>query len=167
MGKLFTFNSAKQLSLVALLSLAAAAAQAMGPMGGGLSHRGGGADMMMAGRMERLLEDADASEAQRAQIKQIMNAAKADLKNQRDAGRQLREQAMALFTAPNVDAGAVEVWRQQMQSQRETASKRMTQAMVEAAGVLSPEQRAKLAERMKKMQARMAEHRHGEGRTGR
>jgi protein CpxP len=34
----------------------------------------------------------------------------------------------------------------------------MGQAMVDAARVLTPEQRAKLAERIKKAQARMSEH---------
>ena len=34
----------------------------------------------------------------------------------------------------------------------------MSQAMIEAARVLTPEQRAKFAEKMKKRQARMTEH---------
>jgi Spy/CpxP family protein refolding chaperone len=147
--------------LVATLSLSSFGAQARGmegPMGG----KGGGPDMMMAGRMEHMLDMVDASDAQRTQIKQIMDAAKQELKAQRAGGRNLHEQQMALFTATNIDAVAIEALRQQMSTQHEVASKRMSQAMVDAARVLTPEQRAKLAERMKRMQARMegarAEH---------
>ena len=64
---------------------------------------------------------------------------------------------MAVFTAPTVDANAAEQVRQQMLAQHDAASKRMTAAMVEASRVLSPEQRAKLAERVKERQARMQE----------
>lgn len=43
-----------------------------------------------------------------------------------------------------------------MSALHETASKRMSQASIDAARVLTPEQRAKIAEIMKKRQARMA-----------
>ena len=117
-----------------------------------------GSFVMMGGHMEHMLEAVDATDAQRAQIKQIMQAARADLKGQMDAGRKLHEQGLALFTAPNIDAVAIEAVRQQAQAQREVASKRMSQAMIDAARVLTPEQRAKFAEKMKKRQARMMEH---------
>ena len=141
-------------ALVSLLALSGFAAQARGH-----GDHGGGGHGMMGGRIERLLETVDASDAQRSQIKQIMDAARADLKGQRDAGRKLHEQGLTLFAAPNVDAAAIEALRVQMQAQRDTASKRMSQAMVDAARVLTPEQRAKFAEKMKKRQARMSEHR--------
>ena len=111
----------------------------------------------MGGRIEHLLEAVDATDAQRAQIKQIMQAARADMKAQHQAGNKMRQQGLALFAAPNIDAAAVEALRVQMQAQHEAVSKRMSQTMVEVARVLTPEQRAKFAERMKKRQARMAE----------
>ena len=144
--------------LVAALSFSSLGAQAMGMMGGN-------PEKMMAGRMEHMLDMVDASDAQRAQIKQIMDAAKQELKAQHIGGRELQQQRLALFTAPNIDAAAIEALRQQMSAQHEVASKRMSQAMVDAARVLTPEQRAKIAERMKRMHARMeagrAEH-HGD-----
>ncbi len=111
-----------------------------GPHGGGMFH----------GRMiERMLDTAGASDAQRSQIRQIAQAAAADMKSQHEAGRALRERQMALFTAPTVDANAVEQLRQQQLAQHDQASKRMTQAMLDISRVLTPEQRVKIAERMK------------------
>jgi len=142
-------------AVAAGLSLSGLLAQAQGPMG----HRGGHEMMAMGGgHVEHMLDMVDASDAQRSQIKQIMDAARADMKTEHEAARKLREQAQTLFAAPNIDAGAIEALRLQMTAHHEQVSKRMSQAMIDAARVLSPEQRAKMAERMKKMQARMAKH---------
>ncbi|HSV71116.1 MAG TPA: Spy/CpxP family protein refolding chaperone [Methylibium sp.] len=127
-------------------------------------HAGHGGSMAMdsprhVGRMvERLLDGAQATDAQRAQVRQIVDAAAADLKAQRDAGRSLREQQLQLFTQPTVDANAVEQLRQKQLVQHEQASKRITQAMLEISRVLTPEQRAKLAERMKARADMMRRH---------
>lgn len=123
----------------------------------------GGAEMMMFGgppehvdrAVDHLLDGLNATDAQRSQIKQIAIAAAADLKAQREAGRGLREQGMQIFTAPTVDAAAAESLRQQMSAQHEQASKRMLQAMLDVAKVLTPEQRVKLGERMKERHAAM------------
>ncbi|MEJ6004512.1 Spy/CpxP family protein refolding chaperone [Paucibacter sp. AS339] len=167
MFKSSILSSGKKSAVAALLAVAALGAQAMGPMFpmSAMGHRGGG-DMMMGGHADHMLDSVDASDAQRAQIKQIMQAARTDLKSQQESGRKLHLQMMELLSAPTIDGAAVEALRQQTLAQHEVVSKRMSQAMVEAARVLTPEQRAKLAERMKKMQARMAEHQHA-GPSGR
>jgi len=122
-----------------------------GPHGPGM----GGHSAMMAnpehlGRMvDHMLDGLNASATQRNQIKQIVQAAASDLKAQRDAGRALREKGLQIFTAPTVDAAAVEALRQQALAQHDQASKRVTQAMLDIAKVLTPEQRAKIGERMK------------------
>lgn len=113
-----------------------------GPMG---EHHGG---MMGGPRAERMLEAVGASAEQRAQIRQIMEAARADLQAQRESGQALHQQMRQVFTQPTVDANAVEVLRQQQMARHDAASKRRMQAMLEASRVLSPEQRAKLAELM-------------------
>ena len=150
--------------LMALLSTLAVTAWAQPMMGGGMGgHHGmGGGGMMMGGSPERMgrvldhmLDGLGATDAQRAQIKQIAQSAAADLKAQRDAGRGLHQRALQLFTAPNVDAGAVESVRQQMLAQHDQASKRISQAMLDISRVLTPEQRAKIGERMKEREARM------------
>jgi periplasmic protein CpxP/Spy len=122
-------------------------------MGGGMMFRGSPERM---GRMiDHMLDGLNASDAQRSQIKQIAAGAAADLKAQAGAGRALRQRAMQAFTAPTVDAAAVEQVRQQMLQQHDQMSKRMTQAMLDVARVLTPEQRARLGERMRDRQARM------------
>ena len=131
-------------------------AQPMGPGG----HHGMGGGMMMGGSPERMgrmvdhmLDGLNATDAQRSQIKTIVQAAAADLKSQRDAHRALRQQGMQIFTAPNVDANAAETLRQQMMAQHDQVSRRMTQAMVDISRVLTPEQKAKIAEHLQKRAA--------------
>ena len=135
-----------------------------GGPGMGHMHHGMGGGMMFGGSPERMgrmidhmLDGLNASDAQRSQIKQIAAAAAADLKTQAQSGRALRQRGMQIFTAPTVDAAAAEQTRQQMLQQHDVMSKRVTQAMLDVARVLTPEQRAKIGERMRDRQARMEE----------
>jgi periplasmic protein CpxP/Spy len=157
---------AKRLAAAALIALAGGAtlsAFAMEHRHGGPGMMGGGPGMgmgmgPMSGRgMDRMLDGIDATDQQRAQIRQIMQSAMGDMRSQREGHRALLDRAMAVYTAPTVDANAAEQVRQQMLAQHDAASKRMTAAMVEASRVLTPEQRTKLAERMKERRARMHE----------
>lgn len=128
-----------------------------GPMGGYMGGGFGGHGMMGGRAVDHMLDGLNASDAQRSQIRQIMQAARADMQAQRESGRALREKAMQVFAAPNVDAGAAESVRQQMLQQHDQASKRMLQAMLDVSKVLTPEQRAKLGERMKQRADMMRE----------
>jgi Spy/CpxP family protein refolding chaperone len=118
----------------------------------------------LAGRgLDRMLDSVNATDAQRQQIKQIAQAAKADLKAQHDAAQSLHEQAMTLFTQTTVDAAAAENLRQQMLAQHDQASKRMLQAMLDISRVLTPEQRQQIAAHMKQHHAQMQQRWHGRG----
>jgi Spy/CpxP family protein refolding chaperone len=141
-------------TLVAVSSATALSAWAqpmMGGMMGGHEGRGGmhGGPEQMGRMVDHMLDGLSATDAQRAQVKQISAAAAADMKAQHEAGRALRDKAAQIFAAPTVDAAAAESVRQQMQAQHDQASKRMLQAMLDISKVLTPEQRAKLADRMK------------------
>lgn len=125
-------------------------------MGGGEHGRhGGGMDMQWSGRM---LDAVKATPEQRAQIQQIMEGARTDLQAQREAGQALRGQLMQAMAQPNIDANAVEQVRQKMLAQHDQVSKRRMQAMVDAARVLTPEQRKQLAERMAQRRGMMERH---------
>lgn len=102
---------------------------------------------LMGGRYgQRLLEEAGVSAEQRAQIRQLVDAARADRQGTQDAGRALHEQMRQLFTQPTVDANAAEALRQQVLARIDAASRRQMQLMLDVSRVLTPEQRAKLAE---------------------
>lgn len=114
---------------------------------------------MMGGRgLDRMLDGVNATDAQRSQIKQIMQAAHTDLQAQHDAGKSLHEQAMSLFTQPTVDANAAEALRQQMLARHDQASKRMLQAMLDVSRVLTPEQRQQIAQKMQQRHEMMQRH---------
>jgi len=128
---------------------------AMGPSAGPMMF----GDGPHGGRgLERMLDGINASADQRSRIHDIIKAAQADLRTQREASRGLREQAMTLFAAPTVDANAVEALRQRMQQQRDVASRRWTQAMLDVSAVLTPQQRKQLVDRMQQRRDMMQRH---------
>jgi Spy/CpxP family protein refolding chaperone len=142
--------------LAAVLGTVTLSAWAM-PHGGG--HGGPGMGMMMGGRgLERMLDSVNASAEQRTQIKAIAERAATDFKAQREAGQASRDQWIALFTQPTVDANAAEALRAQNMQRHDQASRRMVQAMVEISRVLTPEQRKQLAERMQQRRSMMERH---------
>lgn len=158
--------------LVAGLSLALAGAVAGGAWAasGGPGGAGGhgmpghhamgapGAGGMFGGMLQRLLDKANATPQQRTQIEQIMQASAAELRAQHDESRALREQAMALFSQPTVDATALEALRQKQLAAHDAASKRMTATMLEISRVLTPEQRKQMADYMTQRRDMMQRH---------
>jgi Spy/CpxP family protein refolding chaperone len=157
--------AARFAAVCVLLIATAGAAVTTNAQGMGGHGHGDGPGMMMFGGspehigrgVDRMLDGLGATDAQRAQIKQIAMAAATDLKAQHETGRALHEKGMQIFAAPTVDAAAAESLRQQMLAQHDQASKRVLQAMLDVSKVLSPEQRAKMAERMKQRRAVMQE----------
>lgn len=157
------------LALASLVSQTAFAAPADGPMGGpmgghsmhhGRGGPGGHGGMGMDGRhVARMLDVVNATPDQRSQIKTIMDAAHKDMAALHDNGGKLRQQSLSVFTQPNVDARAAETLRQQMLAQHDAASKRMMQAMLDAAKVLTPEQRKLLGDKMAQRRGMMERHR--------
>lgn len=167
------FNAARLVGgtvLVAVLGSIALSAAADGGQGrhGGRGGHGGQGMGMMEGRMgERMLDSVNATAEQRAQIKQITERARTEMKAQHEAGRALREQGMKLFTQLTVDANAAEALRKQMMQQHDQASQRRMQTLIEVSRVLAPEQRKQLSDRMSQRrdmsQRHMQERRSMEG----
>lgn len=120
---------------------------------------GSGMGLPFAGPgFERVLDDIKATDAQRKQIQGITAKAHADLRALHDKARDQRQDAMAIWTAPKIDAAEAEKQRQQMLAQHDQVSKRVMQAMLDVGQVLTPEQRAKAAESLKQRRERMHEH---------
>lgn len=120
-----------------------------GEAGGGMPFAGPG--------FERLLDDVQATDAQRKQIRDISDKARADLRTLHEGAQAQHNEAMAIWTSPKIDAAEAEKQRQKMLAHHDQVSKRMMQAMLDVGQVLTPEQRAKAATVLKQRQERMHE----------
>lgn len=131
----------------------------MGWRGGDIGNRGGermggGFGMMFPGaierRVNRVLGAVDASTEQRQKVRTILEAAGNDLYSVRQQRMDNRKQIAAALAAATIDRAKIEQLRQDQLKLNDTASKRMTDALTEAAEVLTPAQRAELAKRMER-----------------
>jgi Spy/CpxP family protein refolding chaperone len=119
-----------------------------GMHGGGMM--GGGMMGMLAGRhLDRMLDRIDATDEQRAKVRDISRAARNDVEKLTDVLQPMRKSAMDLLAAPTIDRAAVEGVRNRVSAVTDEISKRVTTAMLDVAQVLTPEQRAKIAAEMK------------------
>jgi protein CpxP len=90
----------------------------------------------------------DGTADQQVKIANIAKAAVADLRPLHEKAHAARAPAVTLLTAPTIDRSAIERLRAEQIGLAETASKRIAQALADAADVLSPEQRRKVADWM-------------------
>jgi len=156
------------LALAGGLMPAASAAQSGDHAGHGVPPAMGQMDPMgaMGGmfrahprQLERVFDGIGATAAQREQIQQIVQDARADLRAQREVGRELRERGQALFVQPVVDEAAVQALRLQGLAQHDQASQRMVRALLDVSRVLTAEQRQTLAQLMQERRATLQRHR--------
>lgn len=143
---------------VAVLALAGIGAA--GAMGGGeaMGHRFMEIGMQHGGHFAargfgRALDAVDATAEQEDRIWAIVDGARAELRPTMRGFRDTRTTVMELMAAPTIDRAAVEKLRAERIAAIDEASKKMTAAAIEAAEVLTPEQRAKLVEHMKERRA--------------
>lgn len=98
-------------------------------------------------RVDRMLNKVDASQEQRDKVAGIFKSALGDVTALGVKPWETRSKVMALMRADTIDPAAFEALRAEQIGSADTASKRVVQAMVEAAAVLTPEQRRALADR--------------------
>lgn len=156
-------NRAVKLLATGLLATCAFATAAYAQEGHGWGGHHGmqmrdGMDPAKAGKhLERMIAHhvPDATPEQKARLSAIAKAAMADLQPLGAKQRAARAEGMRLLTQPNIDRAALERVRVEQIQIAEARSKRMSQAWADAADVLTPAQRAKLAEQAAKHREHM------------
>lgn len=149
------------IALVAALFGAAAGHFAPFAIGHGWHHRGpwghfgGHHDMSASGMQEHvermvqhITDEVSATAEQQSKISQIAKAAVADLQPLHQQLLDAHKKAIEIFRQPTLDRTALEALRAEQIARVDAVSKRMTQAIADMAEVLTPEQRAKLADRI-------------------
>jgi Spy/CpxP family protein refolding chaperone len=144
--------------IAASLVVAAGAAGASFASGGaGLPGHHGRAGHMamdpaaMDAHIDKMVEQfaADASPDQKARVAAIAKAAMAELRPAHEQFRQAHARAHELLMAPVIDRAALEQLRATQMQRMDFISRRILAAVEDAADVLTPEQRAKLAEHLR------------------
>jgi periplasmic protein CpxP/Spy len=104
------------------------------------------------GRVDRgirhLAIEIDATPEQQDKLRTIVKAAIKDLLPLLGERQAAHERARDLLTRPTIDRAELEKFRTEHMAMWDTASKRIVQAFADAAQVLTPEQRQKIAEFM-------------------
>ncbi len=100
--------------------------------------------------IDRTLDQVNATPEQRTKIKAIAKPAMSDMHALRMKLMQSKKLSADLLAAPVMDKAAIEKARVAQSAIEEQVSQRRTQALVDAAEVLDPTQRAKLKEMMGK-----------------
>ncbi len=99
--------------------------------------------------VQRLADGVDATPEQKQRLTVIAQDLACDMAPQREQQRALRQRGVELLAAPVIDRAAIEAVRAEQQALMDAGSRRFTLAMADAAEVLTPEQRVKMAERMR------------------
>ena len=157
-------NPLRRAALAALAGVTAAGvgakafAQGTGGMFGGRRGFGSGdpanagkhAELRAEYRVRSLLTDINATEEQQNKVVGIVKAAMGDMRPLRDKLFAARKSVFEQLTQPSVDRAGLERLRADQMQFAETASKRFTLALADAAEVLTHEQRTALARRMER-----------------
>jgi protein CpxP len=143
------------LVLAGVIALAAGGALVFAHTGGaghGMGH--GKASGHMAEHFQlhvrQVLAEVDATAEQQARINTIVEAAAADLRSLHQQHSGAMAEMHVLFTAPVIDRAQLEQLRARHVAALDGASQRCATALADAAEVLTPEQRARLGEKMAK-----------------
>jgi periplasmic protein CpxP/Spy len=123
----------------------------MGGFGGPMRHMAMGA--MGEHGIENMLEQVDATPDQETKLWAIIDAARAEIRPVARELRGTREEIAAIIGAPTIDRAAAEKLRSERIATLDEASKKAMTALLDAADVLTPEQRAKLLEHFKERQS--------------
>jgi Spy/CpxP family protein refolding chaperone len=94
--------------------------------------------------IRHLAIEINATAEQQEKLRVIVKAAVTDLLPLREQARDARERGRTLLTQSTVDRAAIEAFRAEQIAKADAASKRLAQALADAADVLTPEQRQQI-----------------------
>ena len=97
-------------------------------------------------KIDDMLDEVEASDDQRTQVRAIVTAAIADMGEFRDFKREGRQALVEALTKETVDRAELEALRLRKLETADRASQRMLTALADAADVLTPAQRKELAD---------------------
>jgi protein CpxP len=109
-----------------------------------------GADRMV----RHVAIEIDATPEQQEKLRAIVKGAVKDLLPMRDRAQAARQRGRMLLTQPSIDRAAIESLRAEQIALADTASKRLAQALGDAADVLTLDQRRKIDERLTELRER-------------
>src|SRR5258707_4581879 len=105
-----------------------------------------------ADRMVRHMAiELDATDAQQDKLRAVVKAAVKDLIPLREKAQSARLKARELLTQPTIDRAEIEKFRTEQVALADTFTKRVSQAIGDAAEILTPDQRRKLSDRLPPM----------------
>lgn len=159
------FKSRRGLGLVlaGVVALGAGGALVYAHAGQGGHHGGMHAEEMTEHfqvHVKHVLAEVEATAEQRARIEAIVDAAANDLKTLHEQHARAFGELHELLVAPTIDRAKIEQLRAQRIAALDAASQRCAAALADAVEVLTPEQRARLGEKMRQRHGGAA---HGAG----
>lgn len=99
-------------------------------------------------RVHRVLQLAEATDEQRARIREIWNEAQRQAGERRQAVRVLQDELLRELTRPELDPRLIETVRRKLAAESDWLSQHMTQALVNVYSVLTPVQRERVGKAM-------------------
>lgn len=133
-------NKSRRITLATLLGGIAAVSSF-----NAFAHRGGRGGMDIDRRLKHLYVEIDATEDQKQRLEPIIKQTMSELAPLRQNLRATRGEALKLLAQERVDANALETLRARQIQLADHASRTVTRGLLDAAEVLSPAQRQKLA----------------------
>jgi periplasmic protein CpxP/Spy len=101
--------------------------------------------------MRHMAIELDATDAQQDKLRSVVKAAVKDLIPLREKVQAARLKARELLTQPTIDRAEIEKFRTEQVALADTFTKRVSQAIGDAAEILTPDQRRKLNDRLPPM----------------
>lgn len=136
--------------------------------GAGMGRFGWHGDMdpeAMGRRLEAMvgwvLADVDATPDQKSRITTIARGAVNDLAPMRQQHADARRKSLEMLAAPTIDRAQLERLRVEQMQLADTTTRRLSQALLDAAEVLNPDQRARLVNKWQQRHARRHSNRQG------